>query len=190
VKSIGYDAFLDCVNLCTLYFNVISANDVEFYWDQMSFENAGAESGGIDVVVGDSVEKIPANIFAVYPGGKGANIRSLSFTSNSVCRSIGDSAFYFCSALKTVTLPSRLTSLGANAFNACPLLEEVIFLSKNVVISSSAINKSASLFGYAGSTAETFATKNGRAFEAFDGETTADGLSWSISPINRCKSWL
>ena len=36
---------------------------------------------------------------------------------------IGDGAFWYCTALVTVTLPTSLTSIGNGAFNACPSLD-------------------------------------------------------------------
>lgn len=167
LKSVGVSAFQYCKSLKSIDFPDVTAEIGAWaFAGCSSLKSADLPS---------ALTKIEQYLFYYCP-----SLSSVQLPRNIIA--IGDSAFYFCSSLKTVTLPSRLTSLGANAFNACPLLEEVIFLSKNVVISSSAINKSASLFGYAGSTAETFATKNGRPFEAFAGETTADGLSWSISP--------
>ena len=61
---------------------------------------------------------------------------------NSV-RSIGEDAFKYCYALKKIIIPSSVTRIGANAFDGCYEL---------------------TIYGYAGSYAETYAQENGILF--------------------------
>ena len=96
--------------------------------------------------------------------------------------SIGTNAFYFCSGLTEVELPALLGSLGGNAFNGCTGLQKVVFLSTTTSIANSSITAGATICGISGSSADKFATKQGFTFEAFEGGTTEDGLSWAISP--------
>ena len=46
--------------------------------------------------------------------------------------SIGDSAFYNCKELTSVTLTKRLTSIGTSAFENCKNLQSVMFKGKNI----------------------------------------------------------
>ncbi|MCQ2330355.1 MAG: leucine-rich repeat domain-containing protein [Paludibacteraceae bacterium] len=40
--------------------------------------------------------------------------------------SIGESAFYYCSGLKSITIPQNVVTIGAGAFDSCYKLEDVI----------------------------------------------------------------
>ena len=52
---------------------------------------------------------------------------------------IGDSAFYNCYSLTSVTIPSSITSIGAKAFNGCYSLVSVTIPSSVTIILSSAL---------------------------------------------------
>ena len=128
-----------------IYYNAKSVADLEI--DNRIFGDAGAASGGLQVVIGDGVEKIPSCLFSGCTGLTSVTI-SNSVTSigdyafynctgltsveipNSVT-SIGEYAFYACTGLKSVTIGNSVTSIGEYAFNACPGLTEIIYNAKS-----------------------------------------------------------
>ena len=79
--------------------------------------------------------------------------------------SIGDQSFYQCSSLTSIVIPSSVTSIGA-VFYSCSSLERITILSRDVEIygGSSNIPSTATIYGYAGSTAQAYAEKYDRKF--------------------------
>ncbi|MBQ7380457.1 MAG: leucine-rich repeat domain-containing protein, partial [Clostridia bacterium] len=84
--------------------------------------------------------------------------------------SIGKLAFGWCENLTSVTIGNSVTSIGKSAFYECTSLTSVTVFSKTTTIynSSSTIYSGATIYGYAGSTAEAYATKYDRTFVALD----------------------
>ncbi len=85
VTRIGESAFYKCTNLEEIYWNAKNVSD--FSGSKNVFYNAGAKSSGIKVIFGDSVERIPANVFK--------NVKKVtSITIPDTVKSIGYLAFY------------------------------------------------------------------------------------------------
>ena len=92
VTSIGERAFSGCTGLKEVIYNAKAVT-----YNSHVFENAGTAADGMKVVFGESVEKIPDNIF-----------------SN-------------CESLTSVTIGSNVTSIGNNAFLGCKGLVEISY---------------------------------------------------------------
>ena len=100
VKSIGNYAFSDCTSLTTI--------------------EVGAENVNYADVNGVLFNK-EKTLLHTYPAGKtGANY----VIANSVT-SIGDSAFYLCTSLTSITIPDSVTSIGNGAFFNCTSLTSI-----------------------------------------------------------------
>lgn len=69
------------------------------------------------------------------------------------------------SNVESVTICSSITSIGESAFNRNSV-KNIYFYSKNVTFGNNAIYSGTTIFGYSGSTAETYAKKNGNTFVA------------------------
>ena len=110
VTSIGEYAFYGCTGLTEIIYNAKSAERLDVSFNV--FSNAGTSSDGLRVVIGDSVELIPAYLFANCTGLKSVTI------GNSVT-SIGVGAFFGCTGLTSVEIPHSVTSIGATAFHNC-----------------------------------------------------------------------
>ncbi len=104
VTSIGYSAFYGCSSLTEINYNAKAAADLTSSSDV--FYNAGTAGDGITVTFGDSVEKIPARLFAV-----------------------NDSSRY-SPKITSVTIPDSVTSIGYEAFRGCSSLTEINYNAK------------------------------------------------------------
>ncbi len=99
-----------------------------------------------------------------YPGGK-----SGTYTIPSSVTTIGPQAFTGCTSLMSVMIPSSVTTIAVQAFAICSALTSVTILSRNASFGSNVFSNTHADFtihGYAGSTAETYASENGHTFVA------------------------
>ena len=125
VTSIGDYAFLGCESLkkvinCsnfTLNYHSNEYGYVAYYANLI----INAPNGYIE---GDYVwyENEGTNILAAYLG----NATELSLPDNyGENYRIGESAFYGCTGLTSITIPNGVTSIGDNAFNGCDRIKDV-----------------------------------------------------------------
>lgn len=81
---------------------------------------------------------------------------------------IKESTFYRCEGLRSIVIPESVTSIGADAFSSCRYLDEVTFLNADTEIDSTAFDVTktviSTVYGYVGSTAQSFAEENGITF--------------------------
>jgi len=120
VTSIGAKAFQDCTSLDSLFFDAISCNDLFFPVKDNPFYNLNIST----IVIGDNVQKIPANF-----ASRLSNLTNL-IIGNSVSK-IGSSAFSSCNGLTSVTIPNSVTSIGIYALQFCPGLTSITVANDN-----------------------------------------------------------
>lgn len=110
----------------------------------------------------------PAGVTSI---GAGAFSGCRSLTEISIpdsVTSIGAWTFTDCTALTEITIPESVMSVGEFTFQNCTALATVTILNAEAIIESYAFYNCPTAMvirGYAGSTAETFATENGYTFE-------------------------
>lgn len=114
ITSVGYKAFYGCSKLEKVYYNAVCATDGSS--SNAVFELAGESSSAFTIIIGKDVECIPSNCF------KNNNVMNVLFEQGSVCESIGNYAFYGCTALTSVDIPSSVKSIGDSAFSGCTTL--------------------------------------------------------------------
>ena len=187
VTLIGSEAFADCTALT----EVIIPDSVTEIWTAAF----GGCSSLTSVKLPDSLTEISPFIFESCP------ITEITLPSEALY--IGDGAFEDCK-LTSISIPSKVTSICAWAFCGCPLtkvtipanVEEIAHDTFNcaaltdITILNPAcklfdgintINSSATIHGFAGSTAEEYANKYDRSFkvitspEAVSGDYNCDG---------------
>jgi hypothetical protein len=104
LTSVSSSAFHDCANVHYLNYNAGRFTDNTFPSASLSVFSRLTQ-----VVVGDSVSRIPARAFIQKDSLYAVTM------ANSV-NAIGDSCFYGCGTLSTVQLSNTLSSIGASAF--------------------------------------------------------------------------
>ena len=200
VTSIGRAIFRCCTSLVSLEMpsNVTSISMWAFY---------GCK-GLTNITIPSSVTNIGSYAFYDCTGLTGITIPSsvtsigsyafygcTSLTSIEIpssVTSIGRSAFQGCTGLTSIEIPSSVTSIVDYAFDDCINISRIVFLNSDVSIGNSALsqdNRIATIYGYSGSTAETFANQNGYTFIAIENTTiedeesdvSVDVLNYSIS---------
>ncbi len=123
LTSIGNQAFAYCYYLEEVVIN--SKSLVDLTSNSQIFYYAGRSGDGFTVTFGPLVERVPAYLFYVGNTGNAANLLSVTFAEGSVCKTIGQNAFYRNTYLTKVTLPAGLTAIGTDAFCDCTALSEV-----------------------------------------------------------------
>ena len=109
VTTLGNSAFFGCDNLKEVRYNARAAADLTGL--SGAFRSAGASVGGVKVIFGESVEKIPGNIFS--------NCESLtSVTIGSSVTSIGDNAFLGCKGLVEINYNARAAECTEDSFDS------------------------------------------------------------------------
>lgn len=115
--EIGNRAFGGCSNLAEVKYNADAIQGSSNI--SVRFYDSGAV-GGITVKIGANVESIPA--YLLYGNSK---ISAVYFEENSVCASIGESAFDNIN-IKHISIPRSVTEIKQGAFK-CPALNTFDF---------------------------------------------------------------
>ena len=130
VTYIGNYAFANNNSLATINYNAINiSNNIVNYSNIFGDIGKNLESG-TTINIGKNVQSIPAYLF-IPVSGKTNNIKTVNFAENSICTSIGASAFSNCVNLENFTMPNSLTSIGESAFSGCDKLK-IIKIPENV----------------------------------------------------------
>ena len=121
VKSVGTGAYAGCDRATYIYF--LAKNMADLAPANRVFENVGKQVACTYVVIGEKVEKIPANLF--YSADDLAKLPVIEGveTDNTVFTAIGEGAFKNAS-INEIVLPESLLSIGASAFKGS-MLEEI-----------------------------------------------------------------
>ncbi len=117
VQAIGLGAFVGCTGLKFLFYNSRNCNNGTFPIGTASpFYNTPLFN---TLVIGDSVETIPANAFY-----NRSNIINLQIGTN--VQIIGNNAFRGCSGIHQLVIPENITSIGNSAFYGCSGFSQLI----------------------------------------------------------------
>jgi Leucine-rich repeat (LRR) protein len=171
VTSIGDYAFSGCSNLTSITipdsvtsignytFDVCSSLTSMTVPDSVTSIGNGAFNGCTSLT---SVT-IPNSVTSIGDSAFGYCSKLTSVTIPDSVTSIGYCAFYSCSSLTSVTIPNSVTSIGREAFRGCSSLISVTIPDSVTSIGVSAFYRCAddfTMYGDAGSYAETYANEN------------------------------
>ncbi len=178
VTTIGYGAFGDCRDLKTVTFaegsQLQTIGNYAFNncdaLEEITIPECVTTIGDCAFRYCDSLTEItiPASVTTI---GEEAfyncrNLKTVTFAEDSQLQTIVNGAFYDCNALAEITIPASVTTIGTYAFYSCDALQKITFLNPETSISnySDTISSTATIYGYANSTAYTYATNYGRTF--------------------------
>ena len=130
VTTIGQCAFQECTNMETLYFDAVSCSDFISIESQHPFFNVNVST----VYIGNQVQRIPA--YFAYGMTKLTNIN----IPDSVT-TIGQSAFFYCSAITNFDIPNSVATIGKDAFAYCNKLASITIPSSVITIDERAFFK-------------------------------------------------
>lgn len=117
-----------------------------------SFENTTSN----EIVLNEGLESIDIDAFS------SSKITSIKLPGT--LKTIGKKAFRR-SNIMSVTIPESVTSIGSEAFRDCDSLKAAVVKSTTVSFADSSFsNTEVVIYGYASSTAETYANDNGKSF--------------------------
>ena len=153
VTSIGNYAFYGCTGLTsvTIPDSVTSIGDSAF----------NGCTGLEEMVIPYSVKRIGT---AAFTGCTGLT----SITIPDSVTSIGDSAFNGCTGLEEMVIPYSVKRIGTAAFTGCTNLGSLTVYSRNCTFADDATAYYTTIYGFTGSTAETYANEKGFDFVAID----------------------
>ena len=115
IKTIGKNAFGQCVGLTSIEWNPITCTG---YWDaEYTYPIFTGCNNVESVVFGDNVQEIPK--YLCYQMSK---ITSLALPKS--LNTIGFRAFKECSSLSTITIPKSVNTIASDAFDACTSLNK------------------------------------------------------------------
>lgn len=125
VTGIANKAFYNCRQLATVYYNATITDDA---FGEDVFYRSG--TGDTVVTIGKDVGRIPHYFFS--EGGADYShdsfrVREIVFEAGSTCIEIGAYAFYDSQTLKSLTIPSTVTTVGERAFGQLILLDTLVW---------------------------------------------------------------
>ncbi len=172
VKSIGYGVFSDCSALSA----VTLPDGVKELGGQL-FNNCDALT---TVTIPDSVTSIGEQVF--YDCDALTTVKL-----GSGLTEISESTFEHCDVLESLRIPRRVMTIGDNAFKDCVKLTSITIPRSVTKISSNAFSypKILTIYGVAGTYAETFAKENSIKFVDQQIKATAASLDKTELTINK-----
>ena len=172
--TIGDYAFLGCSSLTSISVNSSSTNYAtengvlytltkgSFSFSSMSYTYT--KTGLVCYPAGNTNNSftVPSTVKTISPYAFADADYLISVSIGSAVTTIGANAFQDCDSLTSVSIPSNVTTIDAQAFYECTWLEKATILSSTVTINGDPFYKTADnfvIYGYEGSTAETFAAE-------------------------------
>ena len=198
ITSIGNEAFGSCnslteINVDSDNSNYTSVDGVLFGKDMTIIVQYPRGKPNTEYIIPDSVTSIGNGAFhncdtltiitipnSVASIGNGAFDSCDTLTTITIpdsVTSIGSHVFISCDSLMTIIIPESVSNIGNQAFDYCESLTSITIENPDCEIkdSSGTISDTATIYGYEGSTAQTYAEKYGRTFVALADETVTAG---------------
>ena len=117
IQAVGSYAITKLANMTEFTY----PGNVDFYGTNDEGQNNVIQGGGIEkLTIAKEVTELPANFCT-----NTEKLTAIEFESGSQLTKIGEMAFYGTQALKSIDIPSTVTSIGESAFADCFSLEKI-----------------------------------------------------------------
>ena len=117
VTGIDVFAFSDCLNLATINYNAIDASESKLLISNSAYPPFISLNNNLTINIGKNVRVIPSFLFAACP------VSTLNIEEG--LEEIGQQSFYRCLNLRSVVIPSTITSINSIAFDDCTNLSTI-----------------------------------------------------------------
>ena len=165
IKTVGAKAFQNCYNVKSLTLPSTLTTIGDYAFDGICTSTVNNSNPNMKVTIPANVTSIGKYAFAHNTGMTGVEFSSGITT-------IGSFAFAQ-SGITVAKLPSSVTSIGSYAFSVCSNLVAINIPSGCTVGANAFMNSSSvRIFGFSGSSAQTYANNNGCNFTIFKGNLT------------------
>ena len=154
VSSIGTEVFFSCNNLTAI--NVVAGNT--------AYSSVGGVLFGQTLLYNEMLDADESVLTLIaFPPGFAGN-----YNVPVGVKAIGVKAFYKCTKLVAVTLPSSMLSIGLEAFSDCPLLDSVTLNGNapNVAANAFALSNNVDIYYPASATGYTDYEIDGELYES------------------------
>ncbi len=187
VQNIGSGAFRGCSSLASI--DVESANAYYTYVDGVLFtKDMKTLHTYLGIGNGDSYV-VPSGVTMINSSAFEYCSKLTSVTLPETLVTISSAAFWGCSGLTEITIPATVATIDFGVFYNCSSLAKVTIYSKNAYFSGMAFYACAeglTIYGGAGSTAQTYAANNGHNFVVIDIPSVKYGacgskLTWKLN---------
>lgn len=191
VTSIGNGPFFGCDSMTEIIVeeendNFVSVDGVLYTKDMTKLVSYPTGKADIDYTIAEGVTEIVGGSF-------GSNDNLVNLVIPDTVTTITEGAFDSCSKIEEIILPESVTYIDEYVFRGCESLKSVVFENSDCVIydashticntyesvADSTIKYigtyTGTIYGYEGSTAQTYAEKYGFAFEALEEKTYSLG---------------
>ena len=119
VSFIPHHTFYNMYLLEKINWNATEIENVEI--QNNIFSNAGKNGGGISLIFGDEVKRIPDYAFNPYGGSYAPKLNDITIPDS--VEYIGAYAFYHCANTKSLSIGNGVTEIGEYAFYNCKSME-------------------------------------------------------------------
>ncbi|MDE5670401.1 MAG: leucine-rich repeat domain-containing protein [Eubacterium sp.] len=163
VTSIGEGAFLECESLASV---TVDSNNKSY----SSVDGVLYNENKTQLIIYPAAKTtasftIPNSVTSIAEAAFFSCESLTKVTIPGSVKSIGYGAFA-CTGLTSVTIPNSVTNIDELAFGGCLDLKSITINNKNTKIGDSAIDEYTTIYGYKGSTAESYAKEYGNKFVA------------------------
>lgn len=142
LEKVGVNAFKNTYKLTKIDYNARALAD--FNSSLQIFYQAGIQSTGITVNIGESVQRIPNFLFFTSVDMYSPYVTAINFLGNSSCNYLGISSFAKLD-ITSIIIPESVTSLANSVFSGCASLTTVIYNAKSASANGSIFTSCSSI---------------------------------------------
>lgn len=123
--DLGVSSFYNLQQVTKLIYNVKALDNLTYV--NCPFKNLGKSTNGVEVIIGEDVEKIPSCLFSEY-NNDAPKVKTVKFVDNCKCSIIYGGAFSDLDDLESIKFSDNITTFsGTGCVSYCPKLTQIVF---------------------------------------------------------------